>query len=980
MNTQITNQQTATYHLSGQSQDNSLFPGHPSMCNNPAFKLTDRVHSIHDILGRPTRIKQLKWKADQSNNALMGDVSLPQALFDDPDIAAKISGFVGFKATLCVKVYTNAQKKQQGAILAHFIPELADVKRYGLLNATLMTKSSQKSLVYNIEEDAEINFRIPYISQHHMINLVSSVGVFGNLYISVYDSLKAISNTAVSVYIDAWFEDVDLQFPTHNVMTGACPTQAAEETDFQGKLADALHLPDTINEIKPSYLVNKVANIMQLAGYQKKTNTKVKHITSLTIAPNMSNFNGEFHGTKMALAANNTLMKLKNAAGTSQDEMLFSHLLAKPTYFQTAQWSSRAPPRNNIIATIPVHPGMIEPTSTGVYGTTPLSFIGSCFGMWRGSLNYDFQLIKTAEHSGVIRVSFLPSIKYESNDKFRPNFKNCYVETYDLKTTTKFRFTVPYVSTTPYTCFALELDKTTRPPFLDYAIGTLVVEAFSPLLHPDIVWHTISIKMSISGGTDFHFAEPTAPIIFPNLTALKWAPTEEKLVEEDFEMLSTQSADDVISSVNTSPTDLPSAACTGEVIKSVKNLCSRAGVFANFEKPSGDVVYTFRPFMNQTFIDRTVTPSDMYFDYIDYFSWLYAYMNGGLRFLFNPNNTVPTTMRAVMRTGNQNYYNQTSRKRASLRPRNEIKSRQPGRLMYPFSTQYFSTNLQGIASLEIPYYGRAHIMPVQHQLEDSADAWSIATPSPIWDIYSTTAQTTAPEVMRMCADDFRMYYFVGCPTVCLLPSAEKDLPLRFQYIPHMTTNVYVDTNAVTFENALTPYEQNFFMATQIIGATKSSGLSVLPSNQLAYFTHDESYVSIKVTNASRYLVERVTPTILVQNNLFPKSWVIQGVLVQGTVQGADHWDSKPATINKSDTGVYSSTFFTAVANGYLLNSALIIVDIYDKMHIVAADTRFYFSTDGGIHLQHSTQTFYFIGDYFYVKYGANIDTTAYMLN
>lgn len=779
----IDKQELITYHRQGNSEVTNVMPGMTKMDNDCTLILDDPNHDIKNFLARPVDVANFSWVVGgNQNDQLVQPLNFPELLLSKRQYAQKMSGFVGFKATLCLRVLANPQKFQQGIMIAHWIPNAKNIPdRVQLINASLSGKTGCGHILFSAESDSSKTLKIPYVNQNNMMNLITGDGNFGSFYVSIFTPLVSTDNISVGVKVQAWFENIELKYPTSNFLEpdARYVTESSEDVDFVGSL-DMSRSHDTAlkDVLKPSYLVGTAANFLQLAGYQKSLNIEKRHPVQLNVATNMANFNGEFHGAQMALAANNMLKMTKNPAANSHDEMNIGHVVSKPTYFDTF-FMKTSDTRRKKIWSVQVQPAIFKPFKDKYLIPTTLGFVSSAFTQWRGTIDYTFVVTKTTFHSGSIRATWLPYCYPTSDSDFANlNLEMGYQQTFDLKDTSSFNVAIPYTGTTPFmTCINPYSPLIDSVPLEYRSTGTLVIDVFIPLRAPTTVSDSIQLCVFAAGVNDFELACPTPPTIFPSMPPI----TERFMTQSSEETIDctdrNESSSGLIGGTIRCDSALPSASCLGEQIVSIKNLLSRFGPFCRLPAKE-DLVTILAPFDVCLDSGGVIT-----FDYIDYFSYLYAFFHGGVRLivdmqLLKMGNNVEVRMKNDV----SNFYPQTFQ-RCAQSPLTEKEYYQNQLSASPFSTQVLKTDLQGVVAIQVPYHAKTNICPVMIRDVGRNEVIRAITTSSFVEIVATPVNATvsSPSVYRACADDFRFFYQLGPPIVRMLNTSIIIPALVFDY-------------------------------------------------------------------------------------------------------------------------------------------------------------------------------------------------------
>lgn len=535
----------------------------------------ERIHTIKDFLSRPIIITTGLWSSTAPAETQLFTTNFPEALISNAMYRAKLTGFVGLRATLVVKVQVNSQPFQQGRLMLQYFPYAQYMpNRVALVNATLQGRSGCPRTDLDLSVGTEIEMRIPYVSPHVYYNLITGQGSFGSIYLVVYSQLRDQVTGTGSVEYTVWahLEDVDIQYPTGaNVFTGNAPNIAkvqhfledgtfnknklkeiledeqysqptskifaqvkseAQEMNDSGVISKGVGVvSSTLNALsripilgnvftRPAWISREASNIFKMLGFSKPTSQVPACENKLRGQNRMMNFDGVDTSHKMALSAQNEIETKEGLSGTTADEMDLTHVLSIPNFWDRFTWSTTNQ-TNNVLWTNYVTPFKIKNfsnTITDRFRCTHMGYLANAHGFWRGSLVYTFKFVKTQFHSGRLRISFIPFYYNNTISLGAPDVSRTQKIVVDLRTSTEVSFTVPYVSSRPWMfCIRPESPWIGANNDLMYnaVTGIVQVEVLNQLVAANNVFQSIDTIVEVSGGPDLTFAAPTSPSYVP---------------------------------------------------------------------------------------------------------------------------------------------------------------------------------------------------------------------------------------------------------------------------------------------------------------------------------------------------------------------------------------------------------------------------------------------------------------------------------
>jgi hypothetical protein len=557
-----------------------------------------RIHTVKDFLSRPIIIHTGTWSSSivpEGAGSQLYTTNFPEALISNAMYQEKLTGFVGLRATLVVKVQVNSQPFQQGRLMLQYFPYAQYMQnRVALVNATLQGRSGCPRTDLDLSVGTEIEMRMPYVSPHVYYNLITGQGSFGSIYLVVYSQLRDQISGTGSVEYTVWahLEDVDIQYPTGaNIYTGNSPNFASlgqkmsagkfTERDvrqiwgdksyskkpdkiFAQVLSEIKQLKDdgtiskgigqvseglsTMSRIpvlgnlftKPAWISSQASNIFKMLGFSKPTLQGLPCESKLRGQTHMANFDGADTSHKMALSAENQIETKPGLAGTSSDEMDLSHVLSIPNYWDRFTWNTSAATGtqlwNNYVT--PMKIKSYSDTILDRFRCTHMGYVANAHGYWRGSLVYTFKFVKTQFHSGRLRISFIPFYFNSTISTGDVDVSRSQKLIVDLRTSTEVSFTVPYVSTRPWMfCIRPEASwlGTDNVMMYNAVTGIVRIEVLNQLVAANNVHQAIDVIAEVSGGPDLTFAAPCSPSYVPysgTFTALQSQIKEEEKEEE----------------------------------------------------------------------------------------------------------------------------------------------------------------------------------------------------------------------------------------------------------------------------------------------------------------------------------------------------------------------------------------------------------------------------------------------------------------
>lgn len=262
-------------------------------------------------------------------------------------------------------------------------------------------------------------------------------------------------------------------------------------------------LPVIGDVFKPvEWISNSLSKVSALMGLSKPTCVSTQEKFQNVPGFGFTHSDGLDQSLTLACKQDNQLEMRGDLFGSRVDEMDIKYVCSHLNWFDTFNWTTANDPLvNPQIKEIAVHPGICPFIQTN-YNPTLLAFTSAPFQFWRGGLRFKLQAAKTAYHSGRLRISFVPSGVLAQNY----NLDNAYSWILDLRTSDELEFTIPYISNTQYK--KVILAPPSAAPNSSSTTGILVVEVLNQLRAPDTVEQSVELNLWIAGASDYQLAVP----------------------------------------------------------------------------------------------------------------------------------------------------------------------------------------------------------------------------------------------------------------------------------------------------------------------------------------------------------------------------------------------------------------------------------------------------------------------------------------
>lgn len=524
----------------------------------------DRNHSVISFLQRPRIVQTVLWQAQTANTELIA-FNVPTGIFSDMH-RNKLDGFTSVRADAIIRIQVNAQPFQAGRLIAQIIPipTLMGQDRVNECVRTLDRKVVMHNVQLDISKQSEVTIRIPYVSPFFAFDLISGKYEWARFVLSVYSPLNQVSQVALQVNVWAYFENIELGYPTLSPLYTPITDQIklntvqdiSKSVEGRGFITQAVGVLDQVVQsgadlvsgfapslgpvVKPIAKVTDAAfDIFKLAADQLSFIPGLSkpepafHGKTVLVRPtqNFGTGDGVDHGFKLAMHNMNRLDFIRNWAGSDMDELSFDYLKRMPNYISVFNYTNNSAFgtvlwRTNISPTYRSEPVDFSVGSQQNFGTvsmptpTHLQYICGPFQQWRGSLVYTFKFVKTDYHSGRVEICFVPFSGASETTAQTTRYDYVYKIIVDLREQTEVSFTVDYTSVTPYKFVNHSVDPITFSGTWDqtkaWSTGQLIVRAITPLqLGSNIVSSSIRCLVEVKAGDDFEVTVPIKQSFLP---------------------------------------------------------------------------------------------------------------------------------------------------------------------------------------------------------------------------------------------------------------------------------------------------------------------------------------------------------------------------------------------------------------------------------------------------------------------------------
>lgn len=748
--------------------------------------------SIITFLAKPQIVKFGNLASTDTTATPVYEAIIPQSLLlGQPIWANKLSGILAFRGDLVITVQVNANRFQQGRYILAWIPSGgagASVAEIGTFNTTrrfTLTQLTQLPHVeFDLNCDTEATLTIPHVTAQGYASIdpnVSPYPVFGNngtVALVPYSALVAGSGSTTASYsIFAHFENVDLAMPVNpnsvrsKIKVKRRVSQQETEQDSQSigpiqgtlmKVTQAANLLTAVPYLSmvatpvswASSIASQVAGVF---GWSKPHNSGVDSKMVRYISYRYTNSDTADNSVKLGYKDSNELELMPGFAGSDLDEMAISYLASIPSNFDVVSWTT-SNAEDAVLKKITLSPRDFYRTTTigavDYTSLTPIAYLATFFGEYRGSIKLTFKIAKTEFHTGRLLMTFWP-VENKSNasppDPSVATSAYTHREIIDIRYGNEFSFVVPYISFSSY-----------RSTYTDDRMyGYVSLRVLNPLIAPSTVSSSVSIMMEVSAAEDFEVARPIDPA---------WTPVTTFNAQSGKNVCQIVTANMGNSTIYKD--DAPSRFCIGERVLS---LASVAKKFSRVMSPVSLGSYlsfiNFLPYgvpMDEVSTGSR-TPSGFAPDNFARIAAPYALYRGSVRWKMisldaSPETCVVGSMVTLNNSGYTTFLGSSTSNLVGLS--RDVSPNQ--------ASQAFRIQANGGAEVEFPYYNRYPSTAVYDMLVNATSSnqnYDTNTTLPRYGGCFSTQYTASnlpdaqPLIMRAMGEDAHFGLFVSIPAV-----------------------------------------------------------------------------------------------------------------------------------------------------------------------------------------------------------------------
>lgn len=473
------------------------------------------------FLKRPVLISTQIWST--SGGFTLATIDPWTLFYTNAAVAQKIKNFYLLRSNLHVKILISGGPFYFGRLLVDYTPlsSSSNIENNRNLQPLDAIAASQRPHLYIDPCTSSAGAMVlPFLYPADYITALTANADWakmGTLTIRALSALKhangAVSDLSVSFY--AWAEDVELLIPTSQSEL-IYENQSAEygKGILSKPLTAAANVAGRMGEIisfRPyaratQMVLTGLSQWASLLGFSRPQilddlhPVRAFHTGHMAVADRPEMIQKLTLDSKQELSIDPRIVGLGGA-----DEMSFTSIATRESYLTKFTWTV-ANPTNTLLFTCPVSPILMDTSGVELH-MTPMCFLSEAFQFWRGTINFRFIIVASAQHKGKLRISFDPLQQTVSPVNVNYN------RVIDIATTKDFTIPFSWCQDTAFklTDTTYSARHSTTPIGANEAFwnGIMSVYVANELGVPNsVVNNDIELIVCVSAGDDFELASP----------------------------------------------------------------------------------------------------------------------------------------------------------------------------------------------------------------------------------------------------------------------------------------------------------------------------------------------------------------------------------------------------------------------------------------------------------------------------------------
>nr|UFZ21066.1 MAG: structural polyprotein [Planococcus ficus-associated picorna-like virus 1] len=487
-------------------------------------------------LMKPVQVSQVNWNPTDAVATVLTSFDFPEIYTSIESIATRtLAMYAYFKMSPVFRFQLNATQFHQGQLIISFDPfHQAEDPTTNIPTGSVATYCDQfyatglPNVKIMASESDPAELCIPFIHPRNYLTTNSARGfdVLGRVRVQVLNKLRVATGTSPTLTLTTWIyaKDAEVHVPMNYHAVQAPTYHRLEPTSLTDDIGNVLKSgTNVIGNVATGNFGTAlrkgqglIDDLGKMLGFDYPTRPLAPEKT-ISPVENMAVCRGASRSNRLAVDSTSGQLLDSNIYGNPDVDMDFLHIAQTPMLLNQYTWSATNDPQSAIFVNIPVSPNLqclgTRTNGTGQSTTylrqTYLSFVSKFFQYWRGGITFDIEIIATRFHSGKLVLGFLPNASgagatYNDIVTALPNI------TLDIQQTSKFSFTVPFVSPTALKSTRYATDSNDNFTIDECMTGFLYMYIQNRLTNASNVASTVDINLYIRAADDFQFFVPRA--------------------------------------------------------------------------------------------------------------------------------------------------------------------------------------------------------------------------------------------------------------------------------------------------------------------------------------------------------------------------------------------------------------------------------------------------------------------------------------
>lgn len=494
---------------------NTGFVNKAEVGSDPSMKAAKQPDlTLTDFPLRPVKIAELVWSGPVWN---FDEINPWEEILSSPTVARKLANFKMMKAKLVLEFITNGSPYLSGRGLFYYNPlHTKDNFRPANVDDRLCRISQRPHIYIDPTNSSGGTLEIPFIWPKNAVNIPNKewqqLGVLN--FIGVSDLRHSNGETPyVNVTVMAHLEGLELYQTTETTVAEfqsenkrVVSRAATAVGNIAGKLKDAPVIGPYARATEE--VSRAVGDIAQIFGFSKPNVGPATTIVKTTKFGTLAPANDFDTSAKLTLdCKNETTIDPAVVGVSSKTEMTIPEIVSKECLLTRFRWDINDDTDAELLR-IPVTP-YIRSTfpDDGRIDLPPCAYMSTFFQHWRGTMEYEIDIICSKFHRGKLAVRVEP---HGTNGRNEYNVTQR--EIFDITETTQHGVSVGWSSDRNY----LKICGSDKSPYtpgespdLDYHNGVLVISVANNLQRPSPSAESfVDVLVRVRANKDMQFNIP----------------------------------------------------------------------------------------------------------------------------------------------------------------------------------------------------------------------------------------------------------------------------------------------------------------------------------------------------------------------------------------------------------------------------------------------------------------------------------------